>query len=53
LSTATFLTAELVVLPAMSSTTTWIVVPPSAPVVVFQFSEKGAVESVPRSDPPT
>jgi len=37
----------------MSSTTTWIVAPPSAPLVVFQFSEKGAVESVPRSDPPT
>src|SRR5207302_7650319 len=53
LSTDTFRTAEVVVLPAMSATTTWMVAGPSGPPVVFQFIEKGAVVSVPSGAPRT
>ena len=53
LSTETLRTAEVVVLPARSATTIWIVAAPSGPLVVFQLSENGAVVSVPRSEPRT
>ena len=53
LSTESFRTADVVVLPAMSVTTIWIVAAPSAPVVVFQLSENGAVVSVASSEPRT
>ena len=53
LSTETFRVGEVVMFPAMSSTTTSIVAAPSAPLVVFQFRENGAVVSVPSSEPRT
>src|SRR5436305_1757072 len=53
LSTVTLRTAEVVELPAMSVTTTWIVAAPSEPVVVFQLKLNGAVVSVPSDEPRT
>jgi hypothetical protein len=53
LSTETLRTGDVVVFPAMSWTTTWIVAAPSGPVVVLQFSENGAVVSVPSREPRT
>ena len=51
LSTVTFRMGDVAVLPAMSSTTTWIVAGPSEPVVVFQLCVKGAPVSVASSPP--
>ena len=53
LSTETLRTADVVVFPAMSATMIWIVAAPSAPVVVFQLRENGALVSVPSSEPRT
>ena len=53
LSTETFRSGDVVELPAMSSTTTWIVAPPSAPEVVSQLTENGAVVTVAKSEPRT
>src|SRR5438874_7624913 len=45
LSTVTLRTAEVVVFPAMSLTTIWMVAAPSEPPVVSQLYENGAVVS--------
>ena len=53
LSTVTFRSDDVVELPAMSVTLTWIVAGPSAPPVVFQLKLYGALVSVPTDEPRT
>src|SRR5439155_12128689 len=53
LSTVTVRVVDVVELPAMSVTTTWICAEPSAPDVESQVKEYGGVVSVPTSVPRT